>query len=85
VQKLMPYFCENVFHKGALSEQESSELNMLYVEIDAYTQNFVASAVFEGIDDAKWQAHLDACKALQVERYTQLRQQSNDAYLSLLK
>ena len=63
---------------------ETSEKSLLYVEIDAYVQSFVAEAIFGTIDENVWANHLAQLQALQVDRYVELCQNAYDAYVALL-
>ncbi len=82
IQEYKNYYPEHPFNGAALAEDLSSELNLLYVEINAYVQNFVASSILEGIDEAKWNAHLSTLQALNIDRYVELRQMAYDTYLA---
>lgn len=82
IDEYQAYYPEYPYRSAAIDEALTSEMNLLYVEIDAYVQNFVASSILEGIDEARWQAHMDTLNALSVDRYIELRQMAYDAYLS---
>ena len=51
--------------------ESATRRSELFAEIDTYIQNFVAEAMTTGIDDAKWQAHLDKCSKLGIDEYVE--------------
>ena len=48
---------------------ETTERNLLLVDIDQYLDPFFASAVVDGIDEAGWQQHLNVLSTLGVDEY----------------
>lgn len=61
------------------------EINVILTELRAYMDNFLAESVMNGIDDKKWEQHLDAVKKFNSERYTQLMQEYYDRMKELMK
>lgn len=59
------------FPLGNDTVENSTRRSELFAEIDTYIQNFVAEAMTTGIDDAKWQAHLDKCSKLGIDEYVE--------------
>ena len=45
--------------------------------------NFMAESVMNGIDDTKWQKHLEDCKKFNYEKYTELNQEYYDRMMKL--
>lgn len=84
ILEYIPYFPAVAYHEGPISDMETSEKGLLYVEIDAYVQSFVAEAIFGTIDENVWANHLAQLQALQVDRYVELCQNAYDAYVALL-
>ncbi len=62
---------------------ESKEISLLESELEVYIEAFFADAIINGIDDKKWETHLNQCDALQYkalvdfyqERYDQIKVQ----------
>ena len=79
-----PYFPKVEYHAGPLDEMENSERSLLFTELDAYIQTFVADAIFGEINEDLWNAHLDNLQKLNVDRYLELCQKAYDTYLSLI-
>lgn len=84
ILEYIPYFPAVAYHEGPISDMETSEKGLLYVEIDAYVQSFVAEAIFGTIDENVWANHLAQLQALQVDRYVELCQNAYNAYVALL-
>lgn len=59
------------------------EVNVLLTVLRTYMDNFTAECVMNGIDDAKWQKHLEDCKQYDYERYTELNQEYYDRIMTL--
>lgn len=59
------------------------ETNVLLTVLRTYMDNFTAECVMNGIDDAKWQKHLEECKQYDYERYTELIQEYYDRIMAL--
>ncbi|MDA3733185.1 extracellular solute-binding protein [Niameybacter massiliensis] len=78
IDMLEPYFPEENMLTLFESLEVTEEKANLQVEIDNYIKSFVAQAVLSGIDDAKWQEHLDKLEKLNVGRYLELQQASYD-------
>ena len=73
---------EEGFPLGNDSMEAAAERAQMFSEIDTYIQNFVAESVTTGIDDAKWEAHIKNCEALNVEGYVQNFQSLYDTLMS---
>lgn len=73
-----PYYPEEVLLPVFESLEVTEEKANLLVEIDNYIKNFVAQSVLSGIDDAKWQEHLDKLEKLNVARYVEMQQATYD-------
>lgn len=63
--------------------ENTQEINVLLTELRTYMDNFMAECVMNGIDDAKWQKHLEDCKKFSYERYTELNQEYYDRMMKL--
>lgn len=72
------YAVENYIPRGQHEGNDAQEINILLTEIKSYIDNFVAVAVLEGIDDAKWNNHLRDCSRLGVDNYVALIQKYYD-------
>lgn len=57
------------FPIGNDSLQNSAARTEEFTEINNYIQNFVATSVMNGIDETKWNAHVQSCDKLNVKKY----------------
>lgn len=80
VRVLEDYYPKEYFPLIFEDPEYVSERNLLKVEIDAYIKNFIADSVMNSIDDQKWQAHLEKCKALKVDKYVEMLQKTFDDF-----
>lgn len=78
IDMLEPYFPEETLLTVFESLEVTEEKGNLQVEIDNYIKNFVAQSVSTGIDEAKWQEHLDKLEKLNIARYVELQQEAYD-------
>lgn len=63
--------------------ENTQEINVLLTELRTYMDNFMAESVMNGIDDTKWQKHLEDCKKFKYEKYTELNQEYYDRMMKL--
>ena len=56
--------------------------SILLTDIDTYLKKFIADCVIIGIDEAKWQKHLNTLVNLKVDEYTQLCEELVDVCLN---
>lgn len=63
--------------------ENTQEINVLLTELRTYMDNFMAESVMNGIDDTKWQKHLEDCKKFNYEKYTELNQEYYDRMMKL--
>lgn len=78
VKELQPYGVYTQLPPGYGSEENADQRAFLLADISTYVNKFVADAVMNGIDDAKWQEHQKQLKALRVEEYISLCQEYMD-------
>lgn len=78
-----PYFPAVDYQEATLETDLATEKSMLLTEIEAYVTNFVANAVFSGIDEAAWETHLATLEQLQVDRYVELCQAAYDGFYAM--
>ncbi len=64
---------------GTASQENEEQRSILLTDIDTYLKKFIADSVINGIDDAKWQEHLNALESLKVDEYTRLCQEFVDS------
>lgn len=64
--------------------EATQEINILLTEMRSYMENFIAESVMSGVDEAKWEKHLEAVKKFKSERYTELMQEYYDRMIALL-
>lgn len=63
-----------MFEDPAMIEERQG----LFVEIDTYVKNFVATCIINGLDDGKWEKHLQTCAQLESDKYVQSFQTAYD-------
>jgi len=81
----MQYAIEEYIPIGQDKVESSQEISILLTEISNYMENFEAECIMMGIDQAKWESHLQNVKTFNVDRYVELRQEFYDRMLDLLK
>lgn len=64
---------------GTADVENSERRAILKTDIDTYLKKFIADSIINGIDDAKWQAHLQTLESLKVDEYTTLCQEFVDS------
>lgn len=64
---------------GTASQENEEQRSILLTDIDTYLKKFVSDSVINGIDDTKWQEHLDTLESLKVDEYTRLCQEFVDS------
>lgn len=80
-----PYLYTEYFPASVSIEvpsDESKEIALLWTELETYINSFVADAVMNGIDDAKWESHIKQCESLQYEKIVAYHQARYDALMS---
>ncbi|MDL2233679.1 hypothetical protein LJC63_08915 [Ruminococcaceae bacterium OttesenSCG-928-L11] len=77
-EPFVPYIMNEYIPKGQNDPADSQEINILLTEIKSYMDNFMAEAVLKGIDQAKWDAHVQSCERLNVDTYVELQQKYYD-------
>ncbi len=70
-----PYFQKEIIYTDLLQSADvTKEITLLFADIDTYMKSFVAESVTNGIDDAKWQEHLNQLQKLKVDDYVAIYQ-----------
>ncbi len=64
---------------GTATLENSDRRAILSADIDTYLQKFIADSVINGIDDEKWNKHLETLKSLKTDEYTALCQEFVDS------
>jgi putative aldouronate transport system substrate-binding protein len=67
------------------SSEEAVEISRLYNEIDKLMKESIANFIRGGVTDANWQAFLNSCKSIGVDRYIEIYQKAYDSYLAANK
>lgn len=67
---------------GMADPENTDRRAVLKVDIDNYLNKFVSDSVINGIDQAKWDAHLKTLESLKADEYTKLCQDFADEYES---
>lgn len=60
---------------------KTDERTFMQTELESYVNNFMSTSIIDGIDDAKWEAHLEQLKALQYYDWIQWYQDYLDGTL----
>ena len=71
VEVVKPYIQNVMFPQRPVDSAKLEERNMIYTDLKAYLDSFVADCVVHGIDDAKWEKHLKDCQGYRAEEWTQ--------------
>ena len=79
VTNMLPYSEYTELPKGYANEENLENRAILLADISNYIDRFIADAVMNGIDEAKWQKHLEQVSALHVDEYIGLCQEFVDA------
>ena len=58
--------------------EKTDERTFMEIELTPYVDNFIATSIVDGIDDAKWEAHLSQLEALQYYDWIQWYQDYTD-------
>ena len=58
--------------------EKTDERTFMETELTPYVDNFIATSIVDGIDDAKWEAHLSQLEALQYYDWIQWYQDYTD-------
>lgn len=80
VKEQMKYGVESLPDSSSTIPGNEERRSILKTDIDNYLTKFVADSVINGIDDAKWEAHLKTLGDLKVDEYTTLCQEYVDEY-----
>ncbi len=64
-----PYAYDETFPQGSDTAEATATRAEMFAEIDPYIQSFTIEAIMSGIDDTKWNTHLEKCKKLRVDEY----------------
>ncbi len=78
VEMSMPYGV-NLLPAGTAEAENTERRALLLVDMDTYLMKFISDSVINGIDDAKWDAHLKTMEQLKAEEYTTLCQEFVDS------
>ena len=64
---------------GTATEENSDRRQILLADINNYLEKFIADSIINGIDDAKWNKHVETLEKLKVDEYTSLCQEFVDS------
>ncbi len=67
---------------GTATEENASKRALIITDLDNYLKKFISDSVINGIDDAKWQTHLNQLKNLGADEYVKLCQEYTDSIIS---
>lgn len=63
---------------GTATASNASQRSLILTDMNNYLKKFISDSVINGIDDAKWKAHLQKLKDLKADTYKQLCQEYVD-------
>lgn len=78
-----PYYYDEMFPYGEMSYEMTARRAELRVELFNYVETFFAESVINGIDDAKWEDHLNTLQQLNVEEFISGYQEEYEYLTSL--
>ena len=73
IEASMPYAVYGM-PTGLDTAENTQQKSLMLADIDTYLEKFIADSIMNGIDDAKWQEHLNTLQELKAEEYKQLQQ-----------
>lgn len=56
------------------TQEETEKLSLIQVDLDNYLNKFVSDSIINGIDEAKWQTHLDNLEQMNIQEYIDIYQ-----------
>lgn len=71
VNAVKDYFPAQRVPIRSVAEEKINERTLIYTDLKAYLDGFVADCVVNGIDDAKWEAHLATVETYGAKAWTQ--------------
>ncbi len=71
VNQVKDYFESEALPIRSVAEEKVNERTMIYTDLKAYLDSFVADSIVNGIDDAKWDAHLSAVESYGASQWVQ--------------
>ena len=71
VEVVKPYIQNVMFPQRPVDSAKLEERNMIYTDLKAYLDSFVADCVVNGIDDAKWEKHLKDVEGYRASEWVQ--------------
>lgn len=77
VQRDIPFGVKGL-PAGSGTLENSERRAILKADIDTYLKKFIADSVLNGIDDKKWEEHINALKSLNIDEYLTLTQEFVD-------
>lgn len=73
-----PYYYTEMFPLGEMSYELTARREEIRTELFKYTETFFAESVINGIDEAKWEQHLENLKRLDVDEFVAGYQEEYD-------
>ena len=71
VDAVKDYFPAERIPQRAVPAEKLEERNLIYTDLGAYLDSFVADAVVNGLDDAKWENHLKTVEQYRASEWVQ--------------
>lgn len=81
----MEYAIDEYIPLGQDTPEASQEISILLTEMRTYMDNFQAESIMKGVDDAKWEQHLNTVKTFGSDRYVELRQEYYDRVMATMQ
>ena len=71
VETVKPYLQKEIFPQRPVDSAKLEERGIIFTDLKAYLDSFVADCVVHGVDDAKWEKHLKDCQTYHADEWTQ--------------
>lgn len=71
VEQIKPFIPDEALPVRSVSAEKISERELIYTDLKAYLDGFVATSIMNGVTDAEWEAHLANAEAYGISQWAQ--------------
>ena len=71
VEEITPYIPAEALPVRSVSADKISERELIYTDLKAYLDGFVATSIMNGVTDADWEAHLANAEMYGISQWAQ--------------
>ena len=71
VEEITPYIPDEALPVRSVSADKISERELIYTDLKAYLDGFVATSIMNGVTDADWEAHLANAEMYGISQWAQ--------------